>query len=93
MSDTLQLVVNVPYSQQHRNLPTLKAINECPIRFSLSSTFRTFNSKVIESIGAILSCNRSTCNLPNTLESIILTELNVGSVDDKLKRIGALLTW
>ena len=44
MSDTLQLVVNVPFTQHHKNNSTFQALNECPIRFSLSSTLPTFNA-------------------------------------------------
>ena len=40
MSDTLQLVVNVPHTQHHRNNSTFQVRNECPIRFSLSLSCR-----------------------------------------------------
>jgi len=44
MSDTLQLVVNVPNTQHYKNKATFQALNEYPIRFSLSSTFPTLNT-------------------------------------------------
>jgi len=41
MSDTLQLVADAPHPQHHQNNSTFQVLNECPIRFSLSSTFMT----------------------------------------------------
>ncbi|HTG95499.1 MAG TPA: hypothetical protein VL866_23065 [Pyrinomonadaceae bacterium] len=50
MFDTLQLVVNVPYTQQHRDGKFGSAqgmsdtLNECPICFSLSVELRGYSS-------------------------------------------------
>src|SRR6185503_126905 len=60
MSDTLQLVVNVPNTQTQQ-----KPRNECPIRFSLSPTLRTLNttrttqlSKCSTNVRYALACRR-----------------------------------
>ena len=53
MSDTLQLVVNAPYTQGHKNKSTFQVLNECPIRFSLSSALPTLN---LPEIGQRLKC-------------------------------------
>jgi len=64
MSDTLQLVVNVPNTQHYKNKATFQALNEYPIRFSVSSTFPTFT---IPEIGQRMSDTlQLVVDVPNT---------------------------
>jgi len=107
MSDTLQLVVDGPYTQQHRNRRTLRALDKCPICFSLSSTLTTLNAS---GAGSDRYANKYPismfveCKEPQRQAEAYRTfvahfdrcpfsmALSVGNVDDKLiKHIGHLL--
>jgi len=94
---------NVRYAsacrQRSLRSTTSKSLNECPIRFSLSSPFPTLNNieidqRMSDMFQLVVTVpyaqqhqNQSTLTVRNEC-SRVLTELNAGKVDDKLKRIG-----